>query len=149
MTIWRRLFGGRGTPSPAEAWRRRRNQATPEEVIRQYFAAMAAHDLEWLLATMAPERARLYSDVRTTDKQRLSVAAAEVLAVEPVSVDLPLPAFVRQYRLSQIFKVEFELQLVPPEQRRDPTLREGRQWSYFVLVSAGPGKPWLIADWGR
>ena len=147
--IWRKLFGRRGPGSPAEAWLRQRRGASPEEVIRQHFAAMVAHDLDWLLATMAPERARLYNDPRTLDKRRLTVMDARVLAVEPVERPVPVPSFADRYSATMILKVDFDLNLVESEQRRDPSLREGRDWSYYVLVSAGPGKAWEIADWGR
>jgi len=147
--LWRKLFGRRGTSSPAEAWLSQRRQASPEEVIRQHFAAVAAHDLEWMLATMAPERARLYADGRTLDKRRLTVLGARVLTVEPAVDDVPLPSFSGRYRESLVLRVEFELELAPPEQRRDPTLREGLNWSFYVLVREGQGKPWLIADWGH
>jgi len=147
--FWRKLFGRRGPQSPAEAWLRQRRDASPEEVIRQHFAAMAAHDLDWLLATMAPERARLYNDPRTLDKRRLTVTGARVLAVEAVAKPVPLPSFADRYSANMVLRVEYELDLVEPEQRRDPSLREGRDWSYFILVSSGPGKPWAIADWGR
>lgn len=110
---------------------------------------MVAHDLDWLLATMAPERARLYNDPRTLDKQRKTVLGARVEAVSPVEQAIPLPSFSERYRETRVLRVEYEMDLVPPEQRRDPTLREGRDWSYYILVSEGPGKPWLIADWGR
>jgi len=146
--LWRRLFGRRGTSSPAETWLSQRRQASPEEVIRQHFEAMAAHDLDWMLATMAPERARLYGDARTTDKRRLTVQAARVLAMEPALERIPLPAFSARYRETMVLRVEFEMELAPQEQRRDPTLREGRQWSFYALVREGQGKPWLIADWG-
>jgi hypothetical protein len=110
---------------------------------------MAAHDLDWLLATMAPERARLYNDPRTLDKQRKTVTGARIQVIAPAESAVPLPSFASRYQRNLVFRVEFELDLVPPEQRRDPTLREGRDWSYYILVSEGPGKPWLIADWGR
>jgi hypothetical protein len=118
-------------------------------VLRQHFEAIMAHDPDWLMVTMTPERARLYSDARTLDKRRLTVAAARFLALAPSSDSLPLPAFAEKYRELQVLKVEFELELVPPEQRRDPTLRDGRQWSYYILAREGPGHPWLIADWGK
>jgi len=126
-----------------------RGAATPEEAIRQYFAAVVAHDLESILATLCPQRARLYSDPRTMDKQRKSVAGVELLAAELVDDPVPLPSFAAQYPHHVTMRVEYDMQLVPPEARRDPTLREGRQWAYFILVSEGPGKPWLIADWGQ
>ncbi|HWI64410.1 MAG TPA: hypothetical protein VNT75_21475 [Symbiobacteriaceae bacterium] len=147
--LFRKLFGRRGTQSPAEAWLRQRREASPEEVIRQHFAAMAAHDLDWLLATMAPERARLYNDPRTLDKRRLTVTGAMVVSVEPADKPVPLPSFAERYKSTLALKVEYELNLVQPEQRRDPTLRDGRDWSYYVLVSEGTGKPWQVADWGR
>jgi hypothetical protein len=147
--LWRKLFGRRGPETPAEAWLRQRRDASPEELIRQHFAAMEAHDLDWLLATMAPERARLYNDPRTLDKHRRTVTGARVLAVETVEGTVPLPSFAARYPRTQVLKVEFELDLVEPEQRRIPTMREGRDWSYYVLVSEAPGKPWQIADWGQ
>lgn len=147
--FWRKLFGRRGTPaSPAEAWVRRRQDASPEEVLRQYLEASVAHDLDWLLATMAPERARLYSDPRTLDRRRVSVTGARFLSAQPAPGAVPLPDFAARYRSAAVYQVEFELDLAPPEERRDPSLREGRQWSYFVLVREQPGAPWLIADWG-
>lgn len=144
-----RLFGRRGTPSPAEAWLARRDKATPDEVIRQHFAAMTAHDLDWLLATMSPERSRLYNDIRTIDKRRLSIAEAGVLSIAPAGADLSLPVYAHRYRSHQVVRVEFELRLTDLNERRDPTLTEGRNWAYFVMVCEGRGKPWLIADWGR
>jgi hypothetical protein len=107
-----------------------------------------AHDLEWLLATMAPERARLYSDPRTLDRRRVSVVGARLLSAEPAPDAVPLPEFAARYKSAAVFRVELELDLAPPEERRDPSVREGRQWSYFVLVKEKPGAPWLIADWG-
>jgi hypothetical protein len=148
-SLWRKLFGRRGAPeSPAEAWLSQRRDASPEEVLRQHFLAIQAHDLDWLLATMAPERARLYSDSRTLDRRRLSMAAAKLLAVDPDPGAAPLPSFASHYQSAAVYKVTFELELAPPEQRRLPNLQEGRQWAYYVLVNEGPGKPWLIADWG-
>lgn len=117
--------------------------------MRQHYEATAAHDPDWLMATMAPERARLYDDARTVDKRRLTVAGVRVLTVEPVTQAVPAPAFAARYQSTLVLRAEFELDLVPPEQRRDPSLAEGRGWSYFILVSEGPGKPWLIADWGK
>ncbi|HLN64126.1 MAG TPA: DUF4829 domain-containing protein [Symbiobacteriaceae bacterium] len=148
--FWHKLFGRRGTlPTPAETWLRQRREASPEEVLRQHFAAMEAHDADWLMATMTPERARLYGDARTLDKRRLTVSRARLLAVAESREAFTLPAMVAKYRSFQLFEVEFELDLVEPEQRRDPTLLEGRQRSYFILVQEGPGHPWLIADWGK
>ena len=114
-----------------------------------HFAAMQAHDLEAILATLAPERARLYRDHRTLDKRRLTIASAEVLAMEPAGEAVPYPAFAERYVQRTALKVEFALHLVDSEQRRDPTLGEGRQWSYYALVQEGADGPWLIADWGR
>jgi len=140
-----RLFGRRGTLSPVKP---ARGSAVPEDVIREHFAAAVAHDLDRILLTQAPERARLYDSPRTTDKRRLTVTEAQVLSVEPTGESLPMPGFVQRYAEIAVYKVEFELRLVPAEDRRDPTVREGRQWSYFVLVSEGAGKPWMLADWG-
>ena len=72
--------------------------------------------------------------------------SAKLLTVAAVDDPVPLPAYAGQYAETAVLKVEYDLNLVAPEQRRDPTLREGRQWSYFLLVSEGPGKPWLIAS---
>ncbi len=144
-----RLFGRREAPSPAKAWLARREKATPEEVIRQHFAAMTAHDLDWLLATMSPERARLYDDIRTVDKRRLSIAEAGVISITPAEESVPMSAFVQRYRSNMVVKVEYELHLTEAHERRDPTIQEGRNWAYFVLVCESRGKPWLIADWGR
>lgn len=148
-SLLRKLFRPRGTPSPAESWIARRNGMPPEEVIREHFAAMAVHDLDWILATLCPERARLYNDPRTVDRQRQTVTEAKVLSIEPAREDVPLPAYTHRYRSALAFRVEYELKLVPTEQRRDPTLREGKDWAYYVLVTESRGKPWLIADWGR
>jgi uncharacterized protein YchJ len=146
--FFRRLFGRRPN-TPAEAWLARRAGAPPEEVIRQHFAAIEAHDLDWILATLAPERARLYADTKTLDKRRQTVLKATVLAIEPTDEPVPLSAFAERYAMRQVYRVEFDLSLVEPEKRRDPTLQEGKQWAYFLLVSEGKGRPWLIADWGR
>lgn len=110
---------------------------------------MTAHDLDWLLATMSPERARLYNDIRTVDKRRLSIAEAGVVSITPTDDGVPLPAFAQRYRSHQVLKVEYELHLTDANERRDPTIKEGRSWAYFVLVCESRGKPWLIADWGR
>jgi hypothetical protein len=143
-----RLLRGRA-PSPAEEWRGRWRKAPPEELIRTHFAALVAHDLEWILATLAPERARLWNDPRTLDKRRATVEAAVVTKVEPISVQVPLPPFAVRYGEWTVWRVEFELTLVAPEQRRDPTLKEGPQWAYYILVRSHPTQGWLIADWGR
>lgn len=145
----RNLFGRREAPSPAGTWMAARSRATPEQVIRTYFEAGCAHDLDWIVATLTPERARLYQEARTVDKRRLSVRAARVLRVEAVDPAVLLPPAASRYRSRMIFRVEYELELVEPEQRRDPTLKEGADWAYFVLVTEGRGHPWLIADWGR
>jgi len=126
---------------------RRRTQAEPADVIHEHFSAMVAHDLEWILATLTPERARLYSGPAALDRRRLSVRAARVTRVSPAP-DAPV-ARVPGYGEQQALRVEYELELVPPEERRDPSLVEGPQWAYFLVVREGPGKPWLIADWGR
>ncbi|MEW8979133.1 MAG: hypothetical protein AB2385_12070 [Symbiobacterium sp.] len=125
----------------------RRDRAEPEEVVQEHFRALVAHDLEWILATLTPERARLYNGPATLDKRRLSVRAARVTRVSPAP-DAPAPR-IPGYGEQQMLRVEYELELVPTEERRDPTLAEGPQWSYFLLVRERPGKPWLIADWGR
>lgn len=143
------FFGRRGTPSPAEVWLARREKATPVDVIREHFAAMVAHDLDWILATLAPERARLYNEPRTIDKRRQTIAAASVVSSEPALAPIPLPGFAHRYRSSLVLRVEYDLELVDQEKRRDPTVRTGRDWSYYILVTEGRGKPWLIADWGR
>lgn len=140
-----RLLRRWGAPSPAAT---RKGAATPEEAVQAHFAAVEAHDLESLLATLAPERARLYNDPRTLDKRRLTVVEARILGIVTAGEEVPLPAFAHRYGENVLLKVEYELRLVEQEARRDPTLREGRQWSYFALVREVPGKPWLIADWG-
>lgn len=138
MGLLDRLFGRRPD---------RRAQAEPEDVVREHFAAMSAHDVDRILATLTPGRRRLYSSPATLDKKRLTVRAARVLAVSPAP-DAPVePA--PGYPEQRVLRVEYELELVPPEDRRDPSLTEGRQWAYFLLVREGPGRPWLIADWGR
>ncbi|MBP2020072.1 hypothetical protein J2Z79_003526 [Symbiobacterium terraclitae] len=147
MRFLGRLFGRRQDDSPAARWMRRRTQAEPAEVVHEYFSAVVAHDLEWILATLTPERARLYSGPTTMDRRRLSVRAARVTGVSPAP-DAPV-ARVPGYGEQLALRVEYELELVPPEERRDPSLVEGPQWAYFLLVREGPGKPWLIADWGR
>ncbi|HLN62575.1 MAG TPA: DUF4829 domain-containing protein [Symbiobacteriaceae bacterium] len=134
----RRIFGRREDPSPA----------SPEAVVREHFEAMVAHDIHRILATLAPERARLYDSPRSMDKRRLTLMDATVHAVTPTEEQVPMPAFTQRYGNCLALKVDYEIRLVPPEQRRDPTLREGRQWAYYILVSEKPGKPWLIADWG-
>ncbi|MDB4894187.1 MAG: hypothetical protein JWN15_449 [Firmicutes bacterium] len=116
--------------------------------MQRHFAGIAAHDLEEILATLAPQRARLYSDHRTVDRRRLTVNSAKLLSVQAVDDPVPVPAYTAQYAETAVLKVDYDLNLVEPEQRRDPTLREGRQWSYYIVVCAGPGQPWLIVDWG-
>jgi hypothetical protein len=118
-------------------------------VLRTHFAALVAHDLDWILATLAPERARLWNDPRTLDKRRMTVERAEVTALEPASVRVPLPPFAPRYADVSVWRVEFTLALVPSEQRRDPTLKDGPQWAYYILVRSHPNQGWLIADWGR
>jgi hypothetical protein len=98
---------------------------------------------------LAPERARLWNDPRTLDKRRATVEAAVVTKVEPISAAVPLPPFAVRYAEWTVWRVEFELTLVAPEQRRDPTLKEGPQWAYYILVRSHPTQGWLIADWGR
>lgn len=146
--IVQRLLRGRA-PSPAEEWRKRWRKAPPEELIRTHFAALVAHDLEWIVATLAPERARLWNDPRTLDKRRQTVERAEVTRLEPASVSVPLPPFAPRYAEWAVWRVEFEMTLVPANQRRDPTLKEGPQWAYYVLVRPHPNQGWLVADWGR
>jgi hypothetical protein len=145
MSLWTKLFGRRGKQPPAAPVR---GGATPAEVMERHFAAIAAHDLDGILATLAPQRARLYNDPRTLDRRRLTVEKAHVLSAEAVDLPVPIPAYAEQYPLRAVLKVEFDYHLVDREQRRDPTLREGPQWSYYIVVSEGPGKPWMIADWG-
>ncbi|MFB5083373.1 DUF4829 domain-containing protein [Symbiobacterium thermophilum] len=147
MDLLGRLFGRRQPESPAAAWLRRRAQAEPAEVVVEHFRAIEAHDLEWILATLTPERARLYNSPSTFDRRRLSVKAARVTRVAPAP-DAPV-ARVPGYAEQQVFRVEYELELAPGEARRDPTLAEGPQWAYFLLVRERAGEPWLIADWGR
>lgn len=146
--IVQRLFRGRA-PSPAEEWRKRWRKAPPDEVIRTHFASLVAHDLEWILATLAPERARLWNDPRTLDKRRQTLEQAEITSLELASGKIPLPPFAHRYADVAVWRVEFTLTLVPAEQRRDPTLKEGSQWAYYVLVRPHPNQGWLIADWGR
>lgn len=146
MGFWHKVLGRRRSESSAAP--PVGGAPTPEEAVRRYFAAVAAHDLEGILNTLCPQRARLYSDARTLDRRRQSVAGVEVLSVEPADVSVPLPPYAEAYPHQVTLRVEYAMRLVPPEQRRDPTLREGRQWIYFLLVSEGSGKPWLIADWG-
>ncbi len=147
MNLLGRIFGRRQPESPAAAWLRRRAKAEPAEVVEEHFRAMVAHDLEWILATLTPQRARLYNSPATLDRRRLSVKAARVTGVTPAA-DAPV-ARVPGYEEQQVLRVEYVLELVPGEARRDPTLVEGPQWAYFVLVRERAGKPWLIADWGR
>jgi len=147
MNLLGRIFGRRTPESPAEAWLRRRAQAEPAEVVEEHFRAVVAHDLEWILATLTPERARLYNSPTTLDRRRLSVTAARVTGVTPAP-DAPV-ARVPGYDEQQVLRVEFELELAPGGERRDPTLVEGPQWAWFLLVREKAGKPWLIADWGR
>lgn len=145
-----RLLGRREPPSPAGTWLAERERAQPEQVLEQHFAAWVAHDLDWILATLAPERARLYTQTRTADKKRITVADARLIsAQEVVNSEFSLPVFAHRYRSHLVLKVEYELRLVEPERRRDPTLKDGRDWAYYVLVTEGRGRPWMIADWGR
>lgn len=146
--IWHRLFKRRGAPSPAEVWLDRRQTASPEEVVGAHFAAIGAHDLDWILATMTPERAKLYQDVRVADKRRLTVSQARVLGTEVATGAIAVPMLAQRYRTILVLRVEYELILVEQDKRRDGALREGKQWSYYILVTEGRGKPWLIADWG-
>lgn len=147
MSFFARLFGRRREDSPAANWMARRATADPETVVREKFAAMAAHDMNWILATLTPERGRLYNGPTTLDKRRLTVRSVEVLSVQPVG-DAPVDR-VPGYPEQQALRVEFSMELVPEEERRDPTLSEGAQWVYYLLVREKPGKPWMIADWGR
>lgn len=116
--------------------------------MQRHFAGIAAHDLEEILATLTPQRARLYGAPGMVDRRRQTVNSAKLLKVAAVDDPVPLPAYTAQYAEKAVLKVEYDLNLVEPEQRRDPTLREGRQWSYYIVVCEGPGQPWLIADWG-
>lgn len=145
MSFLQRLFGRR-PDTPAAEWLARRATADPESVIREHFAALVAHDLDWILATLSPERARLYQLPTTLDKRRQTVQDARVLSVAVATDHVVLPS---HYPDQAVFRVDFELDLVESEERRDPTLQAGQQWGYFVLVREGPKKPWMIADWGR
>ena len=147
MGLFGRLFGRSRDDTPAARWMRRRAQAEPEDVVREYFAAMIAHDLEWMLATFTPERCRLYTGPTTLDRKRLSVKGARITGVSPAA-DAPVGR-VAGYGEQRALRVEYELDLVPAEERRDPSLVDGPQWAYFLLVRQRPGQPWLIADWGR
>lgn len=145
MGLFDWLLGRRRDDSPAANWIARRANADPESVIREHFEAMAAHDLNWILATVTPERGRLYTGPTTVDKRRLSVKAARVVGLRPdaeAPVE-PVPGYAEQ----AAFRVEYELELA--SETRDPSLVEGRQWAYYLLVRSRPGKPWMIADWGR
>lgn len=147
MGFFDRLFGRRQAETPAARWISRRAQAEPEEVIAEHFAAMEAHDLEWLLATLTPERGQLYNGPTTLDRRRLSVKAAQITGVAPAP-NAPVERAVG-YPEQQVLRVEYALELVPTEELRDPSLTEGPQWAYFLLVRERAGSPWLIADWGR
>lgn len=147
--FWQRLFGRREPPSPAEAWLEHRSHASPEDVIGAHFAAMQAHDLDWFLATMTPERAKLHANPRTVDKSRKTVLSAQILEVRQVAQPFPAKLLKVRYRSVLFFRVEYALKLVDQDRRRDPSLREGVQWAYYVLVTEGRRNPWLIADWGN
>jgi len=147
--LFAKLFGQREPPSPAKRWIAQRHAATPEEVVHAHFTAMGLHDLEWILATLTPERARLYGGSLSVDKRRQSIDSVKVLSIEPTQEELPLPSSITQYPLVEIYKVRFEMTLVPQEQRRDPSLRDGEGWAYYIVVAESSGKPWLIADWGQ
>jgi len=147
MGFFDRLFGRRREETPAARWLSRRAQAEPEDVVAEHFAAMAAHDLEWLLATLTPERGQLYNGPTTLDRRRLSVKAARVTGVTPAP-DAPVDR-VAGYAEQQVLRVDYELELVPADELRDPSLTEGPQWAYYQLVRERSGSPWLIADWGR
>lgn len=125
----------------------RRAKADPETLIREHFAAIAAHDLDWLLATMTPERGRLYSGPTTLDRRRLTVRTVRLGEIRLADGAPVEPAV--GYPEQQVLRVSYELELVPSEERRDPTLSDGPQWGYYLLVRERAGKPWLIADWGR
>lgn len=147
MGLFDWLLGRKRDDSPAAKWMAQRAKAAPEQVIGEHFAAIAGHDMDWILATLTPERGRLYAGPTTLDKKRLTVRAVRLVSVQaaagaPVE---PVPGYGEQ----AVFRVEYELELVPPEERRDPTLHEGPQWAYYLLVREKPGKPWMIADWGR
>ncbi len=144
-----KLFGGREPPSPAQNWIAQRHKASPEEVVRTHFIAMGQHDLDWILATLTPQRARLYSGSLGVDKRRKSIVSVKVLTIEPASEEVPLPSSVERCRSVVVFKVRFEMTLVPEEERRDPSLRDGEGWAYYIVATESRGKPWLIADWGR
>jgi len=144
-----KLFGQREPPSPAQSWMARRHKATPEEVVHAHFTAMGQHDLDWILATLTPERARLYGGSLSVDKRRRTIVSVKVLSIEPAAEEVPLPSSLSQYRSLVVFKVTFEMTLVPEEQRRDPSLKDGKGWAYFIVVAESRNKPWLIADWGR
>ncbi|MFZ5827131.1 MAG: DUF4829 domain-containing protein [Bacillota bacterium] len=139
------LFGRRRDDSPAANWIAQRATADPETVIHEHFAALAAHDLDWILATLTPERGRLYTGPTTMDKRRLSIKTARVVGLQP-EADAPVEP-VPGYPEQAAYRVEYELEL--GEERRDPSLSEGRQWAYYLLVRQRAGKPWMIADWGR
>lgn len=147
MGVFDWLRGRRRDDSPAANWLARRAKADPETVIREHFAAIAGHDLDWILATLTPERGRLYSGPTTLDKKRLTVRAVRLISVQEAA-DVPVEG-VPRYAEQQLFRVEYELDLAPLEERRDPSLQEGRQWAYYLLVRERAGKPWMIADWGR
>jgi hypothetical protein len=144
-----KLFGSREPPSPAQTWIAQRHLASPEEVVHAHFTAMGQHDLNWILATLTPERARLYGGSLSVDKRRQSIVSVKILSIEPAKEKVPLPSEIRQYRSLEVYRVRFEMTLVPQEQRRDPSLREGEDWAYYIVVTESRGKPWLIADWGK
>jgi hypothetical protein len=149
--FWHRLTR-RAAPSPAEAWLKQRVGATLEQVIAQHVAAINAHDLDWILTTLAPERARLYNDHRTVDRRRLSIREMRLVDIDsndPGDSVVPISPFAARYANRRILKVTYTLTLKSTEERRDPSLHEGEQWAYFILVNEGPRKPWLIVDWGR
>jgi hypothetical protein len=145
--LWQWLFGPRTHRSPAESYLQRRDALTPEEVLGEHFAAIRAHDLEWITATLAPERAKLYERPQTLDKRRQTIADFTLHGIEATDDRPTLPTVVQRYPELRILRVEFSLTLVPREQRRDPSLQEGHQSAYYALVRRSKGA-WMILDWG-
>lgn len=147
MTFFDWLRGRKRDESPAAKWLVQRAKAEPEAVIREHFAAIAGHDLDWIQATLTPERGRLYAGPTTLDKKRLTMRTVQVVSIQGVA-DAPVER-VPGYAEQQTYRVEYEVELAPPEERRDPSVTDGRQWAYYLIVREAPGKPWMIADWGR